>query len=199
MKILIADDHPMVLSSISSVLEDNGHSVTTAASFYELQALFKQGTQNSWDILLLDYHFPEGKITDLLEQSSLPSNAIIAILSGMTDPEDILFVLETAQADLFIPKTIDMNDLVSVIPQLKLKKEKKPLIWSLEHRKLSSIAEQFPKGTVLTPKEREVFMLLRKGMLDKQIADKLNRSIHTIRVQIRSIKRKRPLSRRSEL
>ena len=94
---------------------------------------------------------------------------------------------------------IDMNDLVYVVQQLEQIKIKKPLIWNLEQHKFFSIAEHFPKGSVLTPKEREVFMLLRKGMLDKQIADNLKRSIHTIRVQIRSIKRKRPFSRRSEL
>jgi len=40
-------------------------------------------------------------------------------------------------------------------------------------------------------------MLLRKGLLDKEIAESLHRSVHTIRVQVRSIKRKRTVIRRS--
>ncbi len=57
----------------------------------------------------------------------------------------------------------------------------------------------FPRHTLLTQKEREVFMLMRKGLLDKQIADELGLSIHTVRVHLRAIKRKRGHNRRFEL
>ena len=42
-------------------------------------------------------------------------------------------------------------------------------------------------------------MLMREGLLDKQIAERLHRSVHTIRVQIRAIRRKRGSSRRAEI
>jgi len=199
MKILVADDHPMVLNGLTFALKSSGHDVSTAAS---LDALLQQLTVHSeshFNLLLLDYHFPDGKVTDVLQKSLLDDSVIVAVLSAMTDPEEILHLLEVTRTNLFISKTIDIDDLLNAISQLEDNTPDSAMIWNLQQKKFLRTAEQFPKGSVLSPKEREVFMLLKKGMLDKQIADSLNRSIHTIRVQIRAVKRKRGSVRRTEI
>lgn len=204
MNILVADDHPMVLKGLSSALTAAGHKVTAIASLDTLFQQLTKSTEHKFHLLLLDYHFPDGKVIDILkkvsiDESAIDESTIVAILSGMTDPEEILNLLEVARADLFISKTIDIDDLLNAVSQLEEKKPEVAMIWNLEQKKFLHTIEQFPKGTVLSPKEREVFMLLKQGMLDKQIAESLNRSIHTIRVQIRAIKRKRGSLRRTQI
>ncbi len=195
MRVLIIDDHPMVLDAISSVLRDGGHEVVTAPDVPPARALL--GPAAGIDVLLLDYNLPSGLAMELLQSRELLPPHVV-ILSGTADPEDVLYLLEKTPAAAFIPKSIDLEDLpIALGMVVESGSQTTPLIWEPVQRRMLPAGRAFPRGEVLTPREREVFMLLRQGLLDKQIADHLGRSVHTVRVQIRAIKRKRGTTRRA--
>lgn len=148
------------------------------------------------DLALLDYHLAEGNIGGLLAASACREISCVVILSGMTDPEDILGALDQG-AHAFIPKSIEPGDLAPALEEALAHTPGK-VIWSTQQKRFGPAETAFPKGSTLTPKEREVFRHLRRGLLDKQIADQLQLSIHTVRVHLRAIKRKRGANRRAE-
>ena len=52
---------------------------------------------------------------------------------------------------------------------------------------------------MLTPSEREVALALCRGLTDKEVADRLFRSYHTVRTQKKSIYRKVGVTKDTEL
>jgi len=197
MEILLVDDHPMVRHSLKTVLGAAGHAVTLAPDCAAVGPLLCDGV---YDLLLLDYHLPDGSGLDLLRElgDGLPGRTVL--LSGATDAEEALYVLEHSAARAFISKEIDMDDLAGALDQvMALAEDGSTWVWRSDRRAFVASDKAFPRESTLTPKEREVFMLMREGLLDKQIAERLHRSVHTIRVQIRSIRRKRGSSRRAEI
>ena len=145
-------------------------------------------------------HLPDGSGLELLREFAdrLPGRTVL--LSGVTDAEEALFVLEHSEARAFISKEIDLDDLADALGEvMDFNDDDSTWIWRSGQRAFVPSGEAFPRESTLTPKEREVFMLMREGLLDKQIAERLHRSVHTIRVQIRAIRRKRGSSRRAEI
>jgi len=193
MRILIIDDHPLALQGIQFCLNSADFSVTTAASLEKAVLALQQ----PFDVLLLDYHLNEHNALELLNDTSITLPSLVLLISGMSDPEDVTHCLSFPSVTGFFSKQSDLSDLVPAIHLLPELDCSFPWVWSSIHHNFTSLDQAFPEHTFLTPKERCVFMLLRKGLLDKEIAESLSRSIHTIRVQIRSIKRKRTVIRRS--
>lgn len=197
MRILVVDDHPMVMQGIAASLVRHGHEVSTARDVAGAREALKQS--GALDLLLLDYNLPPGNAADLLADPQVSVPPCVAILSGMTETEDILAAFELG-ARAFIPKSIEPEHLIRALEELPRLNAEDELGWIWDTRQACYVraSEAFPRGTVLSPKERKVFMLLRRGLLDKQIAEELKLSIHTVRVHIRGIRRKRSTRRRAE-
>ena len=198
MRICVIDDHPLVLEGIAARLRGAGHEVEAAGEFDDAAQLLANG---ACDLLLLDYHLGGRKGPELLSLPGVAAPRDVVILSAMTDPEDILYALAETAASAYILKSIALEDLSPALEQVRaLDHELRGhCLWDTERRGFVAVHDAFPHGSVLTPREREVFMLLRTGLLDKQIAEHLQRSVHTVRVQIRAIRRKRGQTRRAEV
>ena len=184
------------MQGIAAALERQGHEVATARDIAGARERLKQG---GLELLLLDYNLPPGNAAEFLAEPQVALPPHVAIFSGMTEPEDMLAVLELG-ATAFIPKSIEVEDLIRAVDQLASlqKQDEIGWLWDQAAKAYVAASQAFPRGSVLSPKERQVFMLVRRGLLDKQIADKLGLSIHTVRVHIRGIRRKRSTRRRAE-
>jgi DNA-binding NarL/FixJ family response regulator len=122
----------------------------------------------------------------------------VVVLSGTGDRDEIVGVLEDG-AHAFLPKNIPFADVIDGLLSAPLAfRDGEPGVWVQEVRSYVPLGVVFPRGSALSPREREVFRLMRRGLSDKSIAQELARSVHTIRVQIRSILRKRGSVRRRE-
>lgn len=195
--VLLIDDHPIVLKGIAGFLEDAGYQLATARNLVEARTVLRAGCP---DLMLLDINLADENGLDLLEHRGdlvLPERVLL--VSGITEQELIFKGFELG-AFAFIPKSIEPQELLEAIAAC-LERPALPhsgWFWSSDRRALVDAHEHFPRETTLTPKERAVFMQLRAGKLDKQIADELGLSIHTVRVHLRAIKRKRGHNRRFE-
>jgi DNA-binding NarL/FixJ family response regulator len=196
-RIVVVDDHPLVLDGLADVLHKSGYRVAKARNPAEARALLGAGER--FDAALLDINLGQESGLELLDGTRGKLADRVILLSGLAEQEWILKGFE-AGAIGFIPKSTEMEQVVEAVGALL---RAKPLpaygwVWSTPQRRLVEAREFFPAHTLLTPAEREVFLRMRDGKQDKQIADELGRSIHTVRVHIRSIKRKRGHNRRGE-
>jgi len=197
-RILFIDDHPLVLSGLAGMLRGCGCYVATARKIGEAAQLLL--TEKNLDMMLLDLNLGQENGLDLLEDPSPNMPERVVMLSGVMEQEIVLQGFQMG-AFGFIPKSVEPDKVISALAALMVKPKlhNSGWVWDHESMEMEDAHAVFPKHTLLTPKEREVFMLMREGKLDKQMAEELGLSIHTVRVHLRAIKRKRGHNRRFEL
>jgi DNA-binding NarL/FixJ family response regulator len=196
-RVLFVDDHPLILSGLAEHLGGSGCQVVTAKRLADAAKLIDE--QARFDVLLLDINLGKENGLALLENPPAKLPERVVLLSGATEQEWVMqgFLLGALG---FIPKNVELDEVMTALAAL-MDKTRIPgsgWVWNPDVKQLVDAYELFPRHTVLTPKEREVFMKMREGKLDKQVADELGLSIHTVRVHIRAIYRKRGHNRRSE-
>jgi DNA-binding NarL/FixJ family response regulator len=194
--ILFVDDHNLVASGISGLLREHSHDVVTANSLVQARSALEK---RRFDLLLLDINLADENGLSLLEAPPARLPPRVILLSGISEQEWIFRGFELG-AFGFIPKSVEPEELLSAMDIMLTHSalSEGGWVWDTQRKAVVSADLCFPKETILTHKEREVFMHMREGKLDKQIADIMGLSIHTVRVHIRAIKRKRGHNRRLE-
>ncbi len=116
LKVVIADDHRLMLDAIRAVLEDDG-SIEIVGETESGAAVVPLVRKTDADALLLDLRMPEVDGLENLNrlQHSHPTVTVI-VLSGSDDREMIREVLHRG-AKAFVAKHIDPRDLAAVIRQ----------------------------------------------------------------------------------
>lgn len=196
MKILIVDDHPMVLHGLKAVLAAHQHDITGVET---LEAASRQLAACEFDLVLLDFNLQQSCSFELLAMPGVRLPRYVVLLSGVTDQEDVVRGFELG-VHAFIAKTVGPEGLLQALRKIEAIKpeECRRLVWMPTEECFYDYHDAFDRDSLLSGKEREVFMLLRRGLLDKQIADAMNLSVHTVRVHVRAIRRKREFSRRGD-
>lgn len=179
LRCLIVEDQLMIQQLLSMVLEKlNGlQVVATARSQAEGIAACQAHRP---DLLLLDLALPDGRGEAVArELIRLKPSARIIILSGEIStfvcPEDL-----SPHVHAVLRKEQAYEELRLELGEL------------LRQKKASLPARATPTDpfTRLSPKEREVFTLIGKGMLTKEIAERLGISAHTVQGHRKGISRK---------
>jgi len=202
--VLLVDDHPLVGASLRQAVERLGARVRLATNLEEArQAL----AETNFDALLLDIDFPEGSGTDLFRMAELAGRIPwrCCLISGASDPDELMLAFDEGALG-YISKSLPFDSLVEAIRAVLAWTgaeggaggQGEPVLWDQETSSFQPVSKAFGGQTLLSPREREVFRLMREGLPDKEIAHRVGRSIHTVRVQIRAIRRKRGRTRRAE-
>ena len=198
MDILIVDDHPLVTVSLSERLRGLGHRVDVCHTMGDAGARMRS---QSFEMCVLDLDMGGKRGTQILADPALAGRLpeCIVVLSGTRDRDEIVGALEDG-AHAFLSKSIPFEDVIEgLLAAPHAYRGGEPGLWVQEVRAYVPLGVVYPRGSSLSKREREVFYLLRRGNSDKAIAQELGRSVHTIRVQIRSILRKRGSPRRREI
>lgn len=197
-RILFVDDHPLILFGLADLLRKQGYQVDTAKKLAAAIECISKAPEK-YDVILLDINLGHENGLDLLDKMESGCAERVILLSGNAEQEWVLRGFEKGVFG-FIPKSIEPEEVVSALSAMLAgdRLQNSGWVWETALKKLVDAQDFFPRSMTLTPKEREVFLLLRTGKLDKQIADELNLSIHTVRVHLRAIKRKRGHNRRFE-
>lgn len=198
MQILIVDDHPLVTSGLAAALQskfqpqriDIAHNLQTARAMI---------AQTIYDLAVVDINLPDGRGACLFSDPTLAGHypRHSALLSGTQDRDDIVSALQMG-ATAYINKSCEFGELMDALTRLQsLDPDKGPYCYDAIQHDYLPARIVFPRGTSLSAREHEIYELIRQGLTDKEIAFRLNRSVHTVRVQIRSIRRKRGENRRA--
>ncbi len=117
MKILVADDDPLIVQLLRSGLRAQGWDVVVAADAMQV-SMFAMNTLP--DAILLDINMPGGTgVTALkrLKQSVKTAHIPVVVLSGTTDP-GIPDIVRDMGAQRFLPKPVDLDEVVRVLNEL---------------------------------------------------------------------------------
>ena len=176
-RILLADDHTMVIEGIRSLLEEKGHDVVGVVS--DGRALVDAAPRLKPDVVILDISMPllNGFDAAARLKQLLPKVKIV-FLTMKDDPNLAAAVLglgpvgyvlkHSAASELLTAITEVLRGKPYVTPRLK------PENWAVREAR----ARQFSKD--LTPRQREVLQLLAEGHAMKEVGGILNVSEKTV-------------------
>jgi len=178
-RILVADDHYVVRMGVIAIIHNQPDMevVAEAANGHQALALCHQHRP---DLVLLDLRMPlKSGVQVAKEISSQSIPARVLMLTAFDGDEDIFRAME-AGARGYILKNSTGEHLVSAIRAVRAGG-----YWIPQEvaRRLDARKKYEP----LTPRELEILRELAKGLANKQIADALNITEHTVKGFLKSI------------
>jgi two-component system nitrate/nitrite response regulator NarL len=192
LKVLIADDHPLMLQGIRRALEasDDIDVVGEAHSGEEVLALVERRNP---DLVLLDLHMPGlGGLECVAELKRSRPDLKTVVISASDDRASIDSAL-LAGASAYILKSVSPMDIPSVLRQASAGAvyhvPSTPCPRSTDHLEAS--------GPDLTPRETTILMAVAGGLTTKAISEDLWLSEHTVKFHLTNIYRKLGVSNRS--
>ena len=194
MKVLIADDHPLVRDALArALLElDPALQVLQAGSLEGLVELARAG---SADLALVDLNMPGmGGVDGLLKVRAAAPTLPLVVASGQDDALTIRAVLATGAAG-FIPKSERAEVLISALRLVLAGGTYVPA------RMLdASPPATPPKASLgdLTPRQVDVLRLLMRGEPNKLIARELGLTEGTVKIHIAALLRALQARNRTE-
>jgi len=196
MRLLLADDHPMIRTAIEVLLRDTSYEIVGSAASGEetLGALDRVKP----DILLLDLQMPDGTGMDVLRQLHPKANAPrIVILTAAIDDASLLEAKSLGVSGMVLKSSdpayiLECLDRVSrggqwIDPELA--------------ERVQELAEAFGSSgrPTLAPRERQLVRFVRQGLRNREISQRLGVTEGTVKVYLHAVFDKLGVSNRTEL
>ena len=214
-RLLVVDDHPLFRRGLISLLsQDERFSVVGEAGDIgeALRILSTAIPIPIPDVMLLDNHLPGVKGVDAipsLKQSY--ENLRILMLTVSEDEDDLAkalqngadgYLLKTSESDQLCNAIVMVNEGQSVVSPDMMNK----LISALRQPSVQEVKEIAQPVTnplnilnSLSPREREIFLLIAKSLSNKQIARDLDIAETTVKIHIQHIFKKLELTSRVQI
>lgn len=186
-KIILADDHPLILTGIRSLIEQITPHCEVVAEAYLVSELFNSLQQYHCDLLITDFSMPGDTLCDGMVmihkvRRDYPTLPII-VLTQIQNSAIMQSLIQAGINGLILKKSVT-DELAEAIRQILLGHS---YIGPTVKILLSNVGITDPDNiNPLTPKENEVVRLLASGMSVTQVADHLHRSVKTISTQKKS-------------
>ncbi len=202
-RILLADDHALFREGLASLIAAQPDFEVVGEAGDGLEALVK-ARDLAPDLILMDVNMPgcDGLEATRCIKRELPA-AVIVILT-VRDEDDKLFEAVRSGAQGYLLKSIRSRDMLDMLRRaMRGEAALTPALAGRmleEFRRLDQRASQLPEGevVVLTHREQEVLSLAAQGQADKEIAEVLVVSLHTVKSHMRNILAKLHVSSRYE-
>ncbi len=179
MKILVVDDHPMVLKGMLSLLKDQftSYEFVTAGSAAEAGRCIEQ---HSPDIIFQDINLPDGNGFSILKTYRKRCTAKWIVLSTYQDPELVREAIANG-ADGFLCKDADDDEIIQSITQVMQGRKffSASIMQGLGSQPAAKKRSEIDLNG-LTPSERKVLYLVAQAKTSKEIAEQLGISYRTV-------------------
>ncbi len=182
-RVLVVDDHKVVRSGLEQLLAttDDIELVGTASNGYEAIAAVERLHP---DVVLMDLSMPELDGIDATRRISAehPASRVL-VLTSFSDQSRILEAL-SAGADGYLLKHAEPDDIADGIRAVHAGES------PLDPKAARALVESRRSGRdtpQLTDREREVLLLVRDGLANKQIARRLGIAERTVKAHLTSV------------
>ena len=210
MRVLIADDHPLLVDGLCSLLEAHGIEVVGAVG--DGQAAVKEALRLEPDLVLMDINMPvcDGLTATRLIKAQRPGVKIV-ILTTSAEDEDLFeavksgacgYLLKITSSPAFIEA---LHGLEQGVPPFspgladRLLREFARLSETERHGDADTGGEEEAERTRLTERQMDVLRLVASGLTYKEVGKKLSLSEITIRYHMSEIMRLLHLENRSQV
>ncbi len=189
-RILIVDDHPVVLAGLTSMLSTQPNFDVVGSASGGEEALQMLRTRSA-DILLLDLRMPGMNGIDVLLTLKADRINIRAIILTSFETDEDIYRSVQAGAQGYLLKGAPQADVVDAIHAVYSGKRYFPSDVA------ARLAERMMRSD-LTARELEVLHMLARGLTNKEIGNALRISGNTVRNHVNSIIEKLEVSDRTE-
>jgi two-component system nitrate/nitrite response regulator NarP len=192
--ILIADDHPMIGQALEMLLRGTSYQLVGRARNGE--DTLDQVQRLKPDILLLDVNMPGKSGIDILRRLRRddPSRRVILLTAGMDDAQ--LVAADKLQPDGIVLKT---SDPALLLQSLDAVRDGHGWVDPEVALRIGAVKDRATTGPVLTPRERDLVDLVRRGMRNREIAEELGVTEGTVKVYLHALFDKLGVDNRTEL
>ncbi|HSE59250.1 MAG TPA: response regulator transcription factor [Nitrospiraceae bacterium] len=197
-RLALADDHPLVLDGLRQLLEPDFSIVGTASNGKDLLDL---AARTKPDVILLDVSMPDMNGYEAARRLKIDApTAKIVFLTMLSEPIHISEGFR-AGASGYVLKQSASDELRAAINSVLANKRYLSENIAPEVREVIEHEWLRPEGFTgdLTPRQREILVLLAKGCTTKQIAGELRISMKTVEFHKANITRKLGLHTISDL
>ncbi len=169
-RVVIADDHPVVRRGIRNILEgEEGIEVVGEAATGEEALRLVQSEEP--DVLLLDVEMPDVSGVEVARELQRRGDRVhVLALSSYDDQEYVIGLLESG-ANGYLTK----EKAPFLIAEAVRAVARGEVRWFVRPERADSVAQE------LTEREKEVLRLLAEGRSNQEIAGELSRLEHTVR------------------
>lgn len=177
---MVVDDNDMMRRGLAETIsvEPGMETVGTAANAEEALELYRQLKP---DIVTMDYQMPgDNGIRCTRNLVELDPEVKIILLSVYDSEEDVWRAVQAGVKGYLSKKTGEVDVMIEAIQKVAAGKEFFP---ENIQQKLEKRSEQ----KELTPREKEVLILLSTGNSNKDICDKMDLSLPTVKFHIRHL------------
>lgn len=198
-RILIADDHPLFRDALKQTLKPSlpGVSFEEAGSLEAAIRVLDQ-PHSDFDLVLLDLKMPGVQgfsgLAYLRAQYALIPTAIV---SASEEPHIMRRALDLG-ASGFIPKSSPADVMRDAVAAILAGEIWAPADLGSEGAQEAETRELTQRLAALTPQQLRVLMMLREGLLNKQIAYELKVSEATIKAHVSAILQKLKVDSRTQ-
>jgi DNA-binding NarL/FixJ family response regulator len=192
LKVLIADDHPLILQGIRRALEasEDIEVVGEAGSGEEVLALVERRNP---DVVLLDLHMPRLDGLECVAELKRCWPEVTTVIISAFDDRDSINSALLAGASAYILKSVSPVDIPSVLRQAA-----SGVVFHAPSAPCARKDEQPGAGDpALTPREKAILMAVASGRTTKAISQDLWLSEHTVKFHLTNLYRKLGVSNRS--
>ena len=220
MKVLLIDDHPLILSALQSVIEGLGSDTTVIGASSARAAREALKASSDFDLVLLDLHLGDADGFEVLAEFRATYPALpVVVVSASDRTSDVIRAID-AGAMGFVPKRASNESLFEAlhmvmsggiyVPPMTMGSEAptKPegdtvpsvLRVVRDHAHDSGFQSgAAPLAAIgLTPRQTDVLALLLKGQPNKLIARELNLSVETVKDHVAAVLRALNVSSRTQ-
>lgn len=216
MKVLLIDDHPLILAALQSVIQGLGDNVTVSAADSGRAARETLRNDPNYDLVLLDLHLGDADGFDLLGELRTKYPALpVVVISASDRTSDVIRAIDMGAMG-FVPKRATNETLFDAlqqvmsggvyVPPMSMGADHQTQLSGSPHiqqvqREASEAAFQTVPSLVqlgLTPRQSDVLNLLLKGQPNKLIARELGLSVETVKDHVAAVLRALGVSSRTQ-
>ena len=220
MKVLLVDDHPLILSALKSVIQGLGDDVTVIGASSARAAREELKANSDYDLVLLDVQLGDADGFEVLIELRATYPALpVVVVSASDRTSDVIRAIDLGAMG-FVPKRASNETLFEALHQVmqggiyvppmtmgsertsgKLEGDTVPSVLRIVQEQAAA-EEHAPQPSLasigLTPRQTDVLALLLQGKPNKLIARELNLSVETVKDHVAAVLRALNVSSRTQ-
>ncbi len=200
MRILLADDHPMIRTALEVLLRDTEFEIVGTAGTGE--AALREIERLQPNILLLDLQMPGGSGMDVLRRiragkaSQRPKQPLKIVLLTAAIDDSSLLEAKLLKVQGIVLKNSDPAFLLDCLDRVR---HGRTWIDPELTERAKELADRPVGRASLSPRERKLIGFVRRGLRNREIAEQLGVTEGTIKTYLHAIFEKLGVSSRTEL